>query len=75
VVRIAEHRDMVTGRPVVVPARNTVEFLGGGELTDAANGPGAQPAEVVPPFQYNTIPGQTPGQKVGPVRTPGTRTP
>jgi nucleoid DNA-binding protein len=75
VVRIAEHRDLAGGRPVLVPARNTVEFLGGGDLEDAANGAGAVPAEVVPPFQYNTIPGQTPGQRVGTVRNPGVRTP
>ena len=75
VVRIAEHRDMAGGRPIVVPARNTVEFLGGGELLDAANGASAAPAEVVPPFQYNTIPGQVPGQRVPTIRNPGTRTP
>jgi nucleoid DNA-binding protein len=75
VVRIAEHRDMAGGRPIVVPARNTVEFLGGGDLIDAANSGSAVPAEVVPPFQYNTIPGQVPGQRIGTVRNPGTRTP
>jgi nucleoid DNA-binding protein len=75
VVRIAEHPDLVGGRPVTIPARNTVEFLGGGEAIDAANSAGAVPAEVVPPFQYNTIPGQTPGQRVGTTRAPGVRTP
>jgi nucleoid DNA-binding protein len=76
VVRIAEHRDMAAGgRPVVVPARNTVEFLGGGELIDAANSASATPAEVVPPFQYIVVPGQVPSQKTGPVRNPGVRAP
>ena len=75
VVRVEEHRDLRGGRPVVIPAVNTVEFLSEGSLLDAANGPGAQPAESVPPFQYVPLPGQTPGQKVGPVRAPGTRTP
>jgi nucleoid DNA-binding protein len=75
VVRVEEHRDLRGGRPVVVPAVNTVEFVSEGTLLDAANAAGAQPAESVPPFQYVPLPGQTPGQKVGPTRTPGTRTP
>src|SRR5436305_1288360 len=75
VVRVEEHRDLRGGRPVVIPATNTVEFVSEGGLLDAANAAGAQPAESVPPFQYVPLPGQTPSQKVGPVRTPGTRTP
>jgi nucleoid DNA-binding protein len=75
VVRVEEHRDLRNGRPVVIPAVNTVEFVSEGALLDAANAAGATPAESVPPFQYVPLPGQTPGQKVGPVRTPGTRTP
>jgi nucleoid DNA-binding protein len=74
VVRVEQHRDLRDGRPVVVPATNTVEFLSEGALLDSANAPGAQPAETVPPFQYVVLPGQTPGQKVGPVRTPSQRT-
>lgn len=75
VVRIPEHRDLVDGRPAVIPARNTIEFLGGEELIGAANSDGAVPAAVVPPFEYVPLPGQIPGQKVGPVRTPSIRTP
>ena len=75
VVRVEEHRDLKGGRPVVIPAMNTVEFLSSGELLDSANSSGAVPAQSVPPFQYVPLPGQTPGQKVPPVRTPGTRTP
>jgi nucleoid DNA-binding protein len=75
VVRVEEHRDLRNGRPVVVPATNTVEFLSEGSLVDAANAPAAKPAETVPPFQYVPIPGQTPGQKVGPTRTPSQRIP
>lgn len=74
VVRIPAHRDLVDGRPVVIPGRNTIEFLGSLELVDAANSEGAVPSEVVPPFEYVPIPGQTPGQKTGPVRTSGIRT-
>jgi nucleoid DNA-binding protein len=75
VVRVEEHRDLRDGRPVVVPALNTVEFLSEGSLTTAANASGAKPAEVVPPFQYVPLPGQTPGQRVGPVKTQGQRIP
>jgi nucleoid DNA-binding protein len=75
VVRIEEHRDLRGGRPVVIPATNTVEFQSEGKLLDSANAPGAQPAESVPPFQYVPVPGQTPGQKVGPTRTPSQRVP
>jgi nucleoid DNA-binding protein len=74
VVRIAAHRDLVDGRPVVIPARNTIEFIGGEELIGAANSEGAVPSEEVPAFEYIPLPGQTPGQKTGPVRTSGVRT-
>jgi nucleoid DNA-binding protein len=70
VVRVPEHRDLVGGRPATVAGVNTVEFIAGGRLAAAANSPGAQPAEVVPPFEYVPLPGQTKG-----MRTPGTRTP
>jgi nucleoid DNA-binding protein len=76
VVRVEGHRDLGRGgRPVVVPAVNTVEFLADGDMDSAANSAGAQPAETVPGFHYVPLPDQTPGQKVGPVRTPGIRTP
>jgi nucleoid DNA-binding protein len=75
VVRVEGHRDLRNGRPVEVPATNTVEFLSEGGLLDSANAPGAQPAETVPAFHYVPLPGQTPGQKVGPVRTQGQRVP
>jgi hypothetical protein len=71
---VEEHRDLQNGRPVVIPAVNTVEFLPAGDLLDSANGPDAQPAESVPPFQYIPLPHQTPGQKVGRTRVPPIRT-
>ncbi|HZT79564.1 MAG TPA: HU family DNA-binding protein [Gemmataceae bacterium] len=74
VVRIEAHRDMAAGgRPVVIPATNTVEFLASSELAGAANSPSAVPAESVPPFQFIPLPGQTPGQKVGRTAVPSTR--
>lgn len=76
VVRVEGHRDLGRGgRPVDVPAVNTVEFLADGSLDSAANSAGARPAETVPGFHYVPLPDQTPGQRTGPVRTPGIRTP
>jgi nucleoid DNA-binding protein len=74
VVRIAEHRDLRDGRPVVIPATNTVEFLPEGTLDVAANSETAKPAETVPSFRYIVVPGQTPGQKTSGTRAPPTRT-
>src|SRR5262245_47086862 len=47
VVRVAEHKDIEagTGRPLRVPATNTVEFLATEGLSDAANSATAVPAE------------------------------
>ncbi len=70
VVRVAEHRDLRNGRPVLIPAVNYVEFLPVQALVAAANSEGARPAVTVPAFQYNPLPQQTPSQ-----RTPRTRTP
>ncbi len=76
VVRVEGHKDLGRGgRPVVVPAVNTVEFVADGDMDSAANSAGVKPAETVPGFHYVPLPDQTPGQKVGPVRTPGIRTP
>ena len=76
IVQIQAHKDMAAGgRPVTIPASNTVEFVPEGLVLDSANSDGAVPAETVPPFEYHPLPTQTPGQKVGPVRTPGMRVP
>jgi nucleoid DNA-binding protein len=74
VVRIPEHRDMVSGRPATIAASNYVEFLPQGELVNAANTAGTVPAETVPPFEYIINPYQTPSQRVGTTRNQGTRT-
>jgi nucleoid DNA-binding protein len=73
IVRVAGHKDLQVGRPVVVTPVNTVEFLPVAGLATAANAPGVQPEEYVPAFQYNPLPGQTPGQKVGQIRVPPIR--
>jgi nucleoid DNA-binding protein len=75
VVRIPEHRDLVAGRPATIPASNYVEFLPTGDLVGAANGPGATPAETVPPFEYIVNPNHAPSQRTGTTRQPGTRQP
>jgi nucleoid DNA-binding protein len=74
VVRIPEHRDLVGGRPATIPGSNYVEFLPTGDLINTANTPETVPAETVPPFEYIINPYQTPGQKTGTTRNPGTRT-
>jgi nucleoid DNA-binding protein len=74
VVQVAEHRDLRDGKPVTIPATNTIEFLATGETIAAANTTGAKPAEVVPDFRYITIPGQAPSQRVPSSRTPTIRT-
>jgi nucleoid DNA-binding protein len=74
VVRVQEHRDLQNGRPVVIPAANQVEFLAEGPMADAVNAPGVAAADTVVPFHYIPLPGQTPGQKIGNLKTPPTRT-
>jgi nucleoid DNA-binding protein len=77
VVQIPEHRDLgPDGRPVTVPAVNTVEFLPDAALTGVANSPTAVPAATVPNPTFQPFPNQTrdPGQKVPPVRQPNVRT-
>jgi nucleoid DNA-binding protein len=74
VVRVAEHKDLSGGgRPVVVPAFNTVEFVGSNEVADAANAEGVAPSVEVPAFQYIVNPYQTPGQKMGRTHTQSQR--
>lgn len=75
VVRVPEHRDLVDGRPALIPASNSVEFLPAINLANAANASGAVPAVIVPPFQYNPLPTRTPSDRVGGTRQPNTRQP
>jgi nucleoid DNA-binding protein len=75
VVRVAEHKDLKNGRPVTIPASNTIEFLGEGDVVQAVNTDTARPEETVPAFQYNPLPNANPGQKMPLIRNPGTRVP
>ncbi len=74
VVRVAEHRNLIDGRVVRVPAANYVEFVPAQALDDAANAPGAQPVRTVPGFEYNPNPRMTPGIKTEPGKVGRTRT-
>ena len=75
VVHIPDHRDLVNGRPAVIAGSNTVEFGPAAEMVDASNSPDAVPAVTVPQFEYNTLPGQTPGMKSSGTRAPNVRAP
>src|SRR5204862_8199082 len=63
VVRVAEHKDIEagTGRVLRVPATNTVEFLAGEGVGEAANSPTAVPSETVPAFEHTPLPNQPKG--------------
>jgi nucleoid DNA-binding protein len=74
VVRVPEHRDLVNGRPATINPANYVEFVPAGGLDAAANAPGAAPAETVPEFRYEPLPGQTPSMKLPDERMPNVRT-
>jgi len=74
IVNVPPHRDLVNGRPATIPGSNYVEFVPTGELNGVANSPSATPAEVVPPFQYNPLPGRDPGMKAPNERMPNVRT-
>jgi nucleoid DNA-binding protein len=73
VVRIPEHRDLVDGRPAVIPASNYVEFLPEQGIVNASNAQGAVPAVTVPPFEYHPLKDQTPSQRVPESKVPSTR--
>ena len=75
IVRVGSSKDLLNGRPVNVPAYNVVEFLPDDGVYDAANGDNVEAARYIPAFQYNILPGQTPGQKMGSSRMPNTRMP
>jgi nucleoid DNA-binding protein len=73
IVRVGESKDLVNGRPVAIPAYNVIEFSPEEGVSDVANGDNVEAAKFVPAFQYNIIPGQTPGQKMGSSRMPNSR--
>jgi nucleoid DNA-binding protein len=73
IVKLPEYRDLKDGKPVIIPPRNSVEFQPAGDLADAANAEGTVPAATVPAFEYNALPGQTPGMRMDGVRMPNVR--
>ena len=74
VVRVPQHRDLVGGRPAVIPGVNSVEFVPDSGLVDAANAASAVPQETVPPFEYNPLPDQTKSLRTPDERAPKVRT-
>jgi nucleoid DNA-binding protein len=74
VVRVAEHRDLRNGRPVVIPATNYVEFVPTGGLVQAANSATARPAATVPAFEFVPKPNGAPSERAPKVRATQIRT-
>jgi nucleoid DNA-binding protein len=73
IAKLPEYRDLKDGKPVIIPPRNSVEFQPAGDLADAANAEGAVPAVTIPAFEYNALPGQTPGMRMDGTRMPNIR--
>jgi nucleoid DNA-binding protein len=70
IVKLPEYRDLKDGKPVIIAPHNSVEFQPASDLADAANAEGAVPAATVPAFEYNALPGQTPGMRMDGMRMP-----
>lgn len=75
VVQIEAHKDLINGRPAVVPAKSYVEFVPDGALDAAANSPTAVPARTVPPAEFRINPYTNPGQKTENTRSGRNRLP
>jgi nucleoid DNA-binding protein len=73
IVKLPEYRDLKDGKPVIIPPHNSVEFQPAGDLADAASAEGAVPAATIPAFEYNALPGQTPGVRSDGMRMPNIR--
>jgi nucleoid DNA-binding protein len=73
IVRVEEHKDLVTGLPARIPGVNLLEFLPTGNLNNAANTPGTIPNVVVPPQEFTVNPNANPGLKTEGMRTGRTR--
>ena len=73
VVKVEAYRDLVDGRPSVIPEKNYVEFLPDAALNTAANAPGAVPARIVPPSEFKVNPLANPGLRNDGLKTGRTR--
>ena len=74
VVQVAEHRDLVGGRPATIAAKNFIEFAPASAVEAAANASGAVPARTVPGYDFRINPNADPGIRTPATRNPGTRT-
>ena len=73
VVKVEAYRDLVGGRPAVIPEKNYVEFVPSAALNTAANAPGAVPARTVPPAEFKVNPAANPGIREDGIKSPRTR--
>jgi nucleoid DNA-binding protein len=73
IVRVAESKDLVNGRPATIPAYNVVEFSPEEGIAETANGENIEASVYVPSFKYILLPGQTPGQRIPSSRMPSSR--
>ncbi len=73
VVRVGEHRDLVNGRPAMIPATNYVEFLPASNMIDASNAPGAKAESSVPRWEFTPVGNEVPTQRQPNVRVPSSK--
>jgi len=74
VVRIDSYKDINrNGEPIIIPARNYVEFVPADGLDEAANAEGAVPARTVKGYEFKVLPTASPGQRIEGQRTQRTR--
>ena len=74
VVKVAEHQDLVGGRPATIPAKNFIEFVPAGTMNADANSPGAVPSRTIEGYEFRINPNSDPGIRTGSSRLTGTRT-
>lgn len=74
VVRVTEYKDIdANGRPIIMPAKNYIEYVPTTKMNDDANSAGAKPARTVEGYDFRVNPNADPGMKTPYTRTPGTR--
>jgi nucleoid DNA-binding protein len=74
VVLVNEHKDLIDGRPGIVPARKFIEFVPAGDLAAAAASPGSVPARTVDGYEFRVNPNAASGLKTEGTRAGRTKT-
>ncbi|MFO0843542.1 MAG: hypothetical protein U0797_14255 [Gemmataceae bacterium] len=72
-MRVTEYKDLVNGRPAMMPAKNFIEYVPTDKMSEDANAAGAKPARVVDGYEFRVNPNANPGMKTPYTRTSGTR--